>query len=105
MEKPTPWAFRPHRRDLLSTRGNFLIFLDPIPPSDGGGVGKGALVGKGADLTPPKFLRLLPLIAQARGDVHPLARWEQSQDRIVQRPAMARSARLAESMHIYNAFK
>ena len=39
--------------------------------------------GKGADLTPPKFLRLLPIIAQ--------------------RPVMARWNRLAES--IYKVFK
>jgi len=41
----------------------------------------------------------------ARGDVHPQARSVKSQDRIAQRPVMARWSRLAESMYIYNIFK
>ena len=37
--------------------------------------------------------------APARGDVHPQARFKHSRDRIAQRPAMARSTRLAESIY------
>ena len=38
-------------------------------------------------------------VLMARGDVHPQARWVKSQDRIAQRPVMARWNRLAGSIY------
>ena len=45
------------------------------------------------------FVGRLHLLGRGKGVIQPQARWKQSQDRLAQRAAMARSTRLAESIY------
>ena len=69
-------------------------FFEATPP----GAAPGPPVNTGARVRHFRGCNQM-VFEEARGDVHPQARFVKFQDRIAQRPQMARSTRFAESIY------